>query len=238
MRWKIIILLICVFMAICGDAAAGYASSVEARSTANAAKEQMERDQQCMARSATEMAEAKKAIAESAAQFKSIEEEESRVLAELAGGYFCSRCKRSKSEIEKGGETFEQHLQNVNGDPVPAPPELIAERKTEFVNKLDGIKRKWDADKKKYGVASARAQTCFADRERQRSKYWEAYLWAERLQREEKAGIKKHGPTDAPAWRGDPGPKPTRGRCTPPPVRVARPEPPPFQTALGVVAKL
>ena len=50
-----------------------------------------------------------------------------QTLWELRQGYFCSQCGRSRTEIrEQTGQGFEEHLQSVQGERVPAPPEVIA----------------------------------------------------------------------------------------------------------------
>jgi hypothetical protein len=48
-----------------------------------------------------------------------------QALEELRHGYFCSKCKRSKSEIERAERiSFEKHLQDVKGQAVASPGQL------------------------------------------------------------------------------------------------------------------
>lgn len=51
---------------------------------------------------------------------------------EYAQGLFCSQCMDSKSEIEKGGESFQSHLSRVKGYPVPATPQQMAKLDQEY----------------------------------------------------------------------------------------------------------
>src|SRR4051812_27367888 len=39
-------------------------------------------------------------------------------ISDLKGGFFCSQCNVMKSEMEKRGENFEEHLKRVKGYPV------------------------------------------------------------------------------------------------------------------------
>lgn len=57
-------------------------------------------------------------------------------MRELREGYYCSQCDRSRSEIERGGENFEEHLRRVDGRRVAAPPEKIEAKKKEYQKKL------------------------------------------------------------------------------------------------------
>jgi hypothetical protein len=64
-------------------------------------------------------------------------EEAARVLDELRRGLFCSKCHRSRSQIEaQTGQSFEAHLGQVQGHPEPAPPELIAQTEHEYAQKI------------------------------------------------------------------------------------------------------
>jgi hypothetical protein len=62
--------------------------------------------------------------------------EKQEVLSELRGGFFCSQCKRSKTEIERGGENFEQHLIHVNGVKIAAPASLVNAKAEEYDQKI------------------------------------------------------------------------------------------------------
>jgi hypothetical protein len=65
--------------------------------------------------------------------------EKSRVMEEYAHGYFCSRCLKSKSEIEAGGENFLAHLKRVNGEMIPATPEQTTAKALEFDTQIASL---------------------------------------------------------------------------------------------------
>ena len=75
-------------------------------------------------------------------QLRDLKREKELALKELREGYFCSKCKRSKSEIERGSsETFEEHLGRVSGDRIPASPEQIAAKEKEYDDKIATAQR-------------------------------------------------------------------------------------------------
>jgi signal transduction histidine kinase len=47
-------------------------------------------------------------------------------VADFRSGMYCSRCQHSATEIRKNGEDFWQHLQRVNGHPIPAPEDVVS----------------------------------------------------------------------------------------------------------------
>ena len=52
--------------------------------------------------------------------------EKQKSIEELQSGLYCSKCKRSKSQIEHDEKiTFETHLNNVKGSGLPAPPDVV-----------------------------------------------------------------------------------------------------------------
>ncbi len=54
------------------------------------------------------------------------------VLRDLRAGYFCSRCGRSKTELDKG-EGFKKHLGSVKGDAIPASADQIQRAEDQYV---------------------------------------------------------------------------------------------------------
>lgn len=63
-------------------------------------------------------------------------EEKRRTVADLRAGYFCSQCKRAKSEFERAGEDFYEHVRSVNGVVVAAAPAVIAAKEREYDEKI------------------------------------------------------------------------------------------------------
>jgi hypothetical protein len=62
--------------------------------------------------------------------------ERDRILDEFRHGSFCSRCNRSRSEIEAGGENFYVHLQRVNGQEIPATQDQINAKAQEYESRI------------------------------------------------------------------------------------------------------
>src|SRR5947207_15359558 len=54
-------------------------------------------------------------------KIQELQRREEQMVDELRRGLFCSKCKRSKSEIERTGVTFEKHLQDVKGQAIADP---------------------------------------------------------------------------------------------------------------------
>lgn len=77
------------------------------------------------------------------ARFGALVAERDQALLELSQGLFCSRCNRSKSEIERDGTNFYQHLDDVNGTPIPAAPEVIERRRQEYESKLQALREQF-----------------------------------------------------------------------------------------------
>ncbi len=57
-------------------------------------------------------------------------------MAELRAGLFCSECRQSKSEIERTGKSFERHLKDVDGHPIPASDLVLKEKSKEFDDQI------------------------------------------------------------------------------------------------------
>lgn len=72
--------------------------------------------------------------------------EKETALRELRQGYFCSKCRNSKTSIEKGGENFEAHLGRVKGERVPATQAEIAENQNRFQDKIKSLYAEKDAN--------------------------------------------------------------------------------------------
>jgi hypothetical protein len=61
-------------------------------------------------------------------------------LKELKEGLFCSKCMRSKTEIERAEkQPFEKHLTDVSGKPVPATPEQIAKAEEAYQKQFENL---------------------------------------------------------------------------------------------------
>ena len=86
-----------------------------------------------------------------AAIFKAGEElgrlrfQEATTLADFRQGYFCSKCNRSKTEIEATGENFYDHIRRVDGQIIPASAEKLAEKQKEFDDKIRDVEGQLNA---------------------------------------------------------------------------------------------
>jgi hypothetical protein len=74
-------------------------------------------------------------------EIERLEAERDRVLDEMRDGKYCSICGMSKSQIERGGETFQHHLDEVRGKEVPASEAVIAKKEAEFERKLAALRK-------------------------------------------------------------------------------------------------
>lgn len=57
-------------------------------------------------------------------------------ILDLKAGFFCSECKRSKTELEKQGINFQKHLGDVKGTPIPASTEQLEAVREEYKTKI------------------------------------------------------------------------------------------------------
>jgi Transglycosylase SLT domain len=85
--------------------------------------------------------------------------EKLQVLEEMAEGLYCSKCMRSRTEIEKSEHiSFAAHLQDVQGDPVPAPPELMVKKTQEYDQKIASASARQQASLARVGTEQAKHQ--------------------------------------------------------------------------------
>ncbi len=60
---------------------------------------------------------------------------------EMRQGLYCSKCHRSKSEIEASGENFYEHIQRVQGQIVPASQEELDAKQQEYEQKVSDLEQ-------------------------------------------------------------------------------------------------
>lgn len=66
-----------------------------------------------------------------------------RAVQELRQGYYCSQCSRPASQIvRETGKSFQQHLRDVSGRPIPMSESRIAKKQEEFDRKRASLERK------------------------------------------------------------------------------------------------
>ena len=79
--------------------------------------------------------------------------EKLEVLAELRTALYCSQCQRLKSELERAGESFEEHVGKVQVRRAPAPEELIARKMAEFDQNIALLEQELDVGTCPAGMA-------------------------------------------------------------------------------------
>jgi hypothetical protein len=106
--------------------------------------------------------------AECGAKLSQLQAQKEQAIEELRHGLFCSKCKRSKSEIERAERvSFEMHLQDVKGHAVASPEEL--NEKAAFYDRQIAALQKQIAqlEAMKGQMASAARQQADLERQRQ-----------------------------------------------------------------------
>jgi hypothetical protein len=97
-------------------------------------------------------------LADGRRQIDQLKKEKDDAVRELRMGLFCSRCRQSKSEIEAKGETFEDHLQKVRGDPIGATPEEIADKEAHYDALITQAVRDQGLRQKNYNASIVRQE--------------------------------------------------------------------------------
>lgn len=83
-------------------------------------------------------------------KIKVLNSEYEQIKKDLSGGYYCSKCMRSKTEIEKSGnESFEQHLKNVKGERIPASQKQFDDAHKSYMVKYNSLANSFE-NKKNY----------------------------------------------------------------------------------------
>jgi hypothetical protein len=142
-------------------------TAAEARAQAESARQAQDEALRCI----------RDAVAENnknnADNLKALEElarlvsEKGKSIDELRRGYYCSQCGRTATEIESSEHIpFSQHLQNVNGKPVPAGPERILAKAREYDAKIEAVHQRVQGQIDHYNEINGRYLGCQNDRNR------------------------------------------------------------------------
>jgi hypothetical protein len=87
-----------------------------------------------------ELAEAQAALKAKAdkirAEIAQLQKERDDLIKDLKGGFFCSKCKRAKSEFERQGQSFEKHLGDVQGVAEEAPTDRLEKVREDYSQKI------------------------------------------------------------------------------------------------------
>lgn len=70
------------------------------------------------------------------AEIAQLMKERDDLIKDLKGGFFCSKCKRAKSEFERKGESFEKHLGDVQGVAEEAPTDRLEQVREDYTIKI------------------------------------------------------------------------------------------------------
>lgn len=65
--------------------------------------------------------------------------EKAAALQDLRLGHYCSKCHRTKAQLDRSGEGFYRHLQNVKAQAVPATPEMLAAKAAEYDRRIQAL---------------------------------------------------------------------------------------------------
>jgi hypothetical protein len=133
------------------DTGLQWKSSAEAFAASKAALARVDPALKCMAEQHKKNDANNESIRELSQKAQTILDEKARSLNDLRQGFFCSQCKNTQTEIEKSGkETFREHLNRVDGTPVPAEAEVIEQKARQFDSKIEGVQREVEAKKREY----------------------------------------------------------------------------------------
>lgn len=87
-----------------------------------------------------ELADAQAALKAKADKIKAeiaqLQKERDDLIKDLKGGFFCSKCKRAKSEFERAGQSFEKHLGDVQAFAEEAPTDRLERVRDEYSQKI------------------------------------------------------------------------------------------------------
>ena len=72
-----------------------------------------------------------------------LNDEYKKTVEDLKQGFYCSRCNRSKTEIQKSGEDFYNHINRVEGTIQTAPPEAFEKAKNEYFSKYNSFVKEY-----------------------------------------------------------------------------------------------
>lgn len=187
------LLLICSASAHAGS----FKTSAEASAAADAAKDRFAAKTACMQDIWKENDQNNREAQKAAQKVADLIEQKKQAIRELSQGFYCSKCYRTKSEIERQEHmSFYQHLQNVQGHPVPAPAEVVRQKAQQFDQQIRSAKQALAQYTVKYQGLKAHYDQCSADRSaawsaEQSARDWARYLAAKEKQAAAAAAFRK-----------------------------------------------
>ncbi|MFA4954618.1 MAG: hypothetical protein WC641_04865 [Patescibacteria group bacterium] len=136
------------------SAGTGYRTSAEAQADLGACQARLNTAKQCIIDANNRIASLTNEKSRLENEMRDLESKKlelraecDQALAELAAGMYCSQCGRSASEIvRQTGQSFEDHLTEVNGDPLPAPPEVIESKQRQCNQQIANLASRIEND--------------------------------------------------------------------------------------------
>jgi hypothetical protein len=114
-----------------------FATAADADAALRAAGARLQEGNRCLASVLARNRENLDEYAKLAEEADQLGEERDRAIRELKAGRYCSRCRRTATEIEKSEKVpFQVHLGNVKGSPVAASAAEIGRRAKEYDDKI------------------------------------------------------------------------------------------------------
>lgn len=108
-----------------------------------------------------------KQLQELEAKHYALSKEKIEVIAQLRAGTFCNKCRRTRVEIEKGGESFGKHLGRVQGSSVPVSDEEVARVAAKYDAEINGLIRQTTETRQLLIAANQEAAQTERDRSEQ-----------------------------------------------------------------------
>ena len=170
MRERVSALLLCLCLAVSLEAVAArkpvekFTTSDQAKAAALAAPKEAATAKKCIDAQAKAQSEAYGKRHALDSRISQLAHDRDQALLEMRLGFFCSKCKRSASQIEKGGyETFDGHLGTVKGVREAADPATIAEKEQEFEQQIQQLRTEQKGFLAQENAARKRGSECGQD---------------------------------------------------------------------------
>lgn len=180
-RWMVAANL-CLAGFVAARTARAFETEAEARSAVERERSNQTRAERCVDESAARARDNNGEIADLNEKLNDLASSKERALLELRRGYYCSKCGRTASEIERQERTsFASHLQNVQGRPIPAPADRIEAKAAEYDRKIGSARRDVQRLLARADEIRQRVSACEADRQNALNEQHRAAAWAEIL---------------------------------------------------------
>lgn len=121
------------------------------RAEINSALEKIEQSSRRIPQLEERIAEQKSDLKNLASELKQLKIQRDRDINDLKSGRYCSKCKRTPSQILKDTkQSFEEHLDDVSGRSIPADPSRILAEERKYEKAIVSLQKKYDRATDKY----------------------------------------------------------------------------------------